>query len=48
LGQGIGEGIRGFKAAINPEKEEKSAGPTDTAPAIRAEGMRARERQAGA
>jgi sec-independent protein translocase protein TatA len=48
LGKGIGEGIRGFKAAINPEKEEKSAGTTDTAPAIRAEGGRAGERQAGA
>ena len=29
LGKGIGEGIRGFKAAMNPKEEEKPAGTTD-------------------
>jgi sec-independent protein translocase protein TatA len=29
LGKGIGEGIRGFKAAMNPKEEEKLVGTTD-------------------
>jgi sec-independent protein translocase protein TatA len=29
LGKGIGEGIRGFKTAMNPKEEEKPAGTTD-------------------
>jgi sec-independent protein translocase protein TatA len=28
LGKGIGEGIRGFKAAMNPKEEEKAAHST--------------------
>jgi len=29
LGKGIGEGIRGFKAAMHPQQEENPTGRTD-------------------
>jgi sec-independent protein translocase protein TatA len=48
LGKGIGEGIRGFKAAINPNEEAKLAGTIDTEPAIRPEGTHPGGTQAGA
>ena len=48
LRKGIGEGIRGFKAAINPQEEEKPEGTTDAAATIKAEGVRSGETQAGA
>jgi len=48
LGKGIGEGIRGFKAAINPDEEAKLVGTVDTEPAIRPEGTRPGGTKAGA
>jgi sec-independent protein translocase protein TatA len=47
LGKGIGEGIRSFKAAINPKEEEKPAGAGDAA-TIRTEGVRSGKTQGGA
>ncbi len=48
LGKGIGEGIRGFKAAINPQEEENPAGTTDAGATIKAERVRSGGTQAGA